>query len=104
MVGQYPFAAFVGKLLDKYGPRMCSFLASLLFSLGLGLFSLEIANTPEDISVSSASSFRRLAVYFGMAGLATVLSYAQPSMRVECSAINLTVSGLKVLLNRFLGY
>ncbi|KAI0797721.1 major facilitator superfamily domain-containing protein [Abortiporus biennis] len=75
MVGQYPFAAFVGKLLDRYGPRMCSLLAAILFSLGLGLFSLEVANTPDTISAPSSACFQRLSLYFGMAGLATVLSY-----------------------------
>ncbi|KAI0082743.1 MFS general substrate transporter [Panus rudis PR-1116 ss-1] len=75
MVGQYPLAPFVGKLLDRSGPRMCSFLAAVLFSLGFGLFSLEIAHTPDEISQPSTSSFRRLTVYFALASFGTVLSY-----------------------------
>lgn len=76
MVGQYPLAPFVGKVLDHYGPRMCSFAAAILFSFGFGLFSLEIANTPDEITGPSTSSFQRLSVYFALASFGTVLSYA----------------------------
>jgi len=75
MVGQYPFAAFVGKLLDRHGPRACSLLAALLFSTGFGLFSWVIAHTPDTIEKPSSASFRALAVCFCLSGLATVLSY-----------------------------
>ncbi|TCD60535.1 putative monocarboxylate transporter mch1 [Steccherinum ochraceum] len=75
MVGQYPFAAFVGKLLDRYGPRACSLLSAVFFSMGFGFFSLEIAHTPDTIEKPSSASFRRLTVCFCLAGLATVLSY-----------------------------
>ncbi|TFK54969.1 MFS general substrate transporter [Heliocybe sulcata] len=75
MVGQYPFAAIVGKCTDKYGPWACSLIASILFSSGFGLSSLEISKTPDDISQPSASSYRRLTVFFFMAGFGTVFSY-----------------------------
>lgn len=74
MVGQYPFAAFVGTLLDRYGPRSCSLLASIFFFLGFGLFSWEVSMTQAQGSEPNAS-YLRLAFYFGMASFATVLSY-----------------------------
>ena len=74
MVGQYPFAALVGKVLDAYGPRACSFIAGVLFSSGFGLFSREIATAPEDATMPDEWQFRRLFVYFGMIGLGTVFS------------------------------
>ncbi|KAH8117341.1 MFS general substrate transporter [Phellopilus nigrolimitatus] len=75
MVGQYPFAALVGKAIDKYGPWSCSLASSALFSLGFGLFALETARTPDDITAPSRSSFERLALFFFLAGLGTVTSY-----------------------------
>jgi hypothetical protein len=75
MIGQYPFAAIVGQVIDYYGPWACSLISSVLFSLGFQLFSREIAKTPDDISQPSVSSFRHLALYFFMVGLATVFSY-----------------------------
>ncbi|KAH8106737.1 MFS general substrate transporter [Cristinia sonorae] len=75
MVGQYPFAAFVGKLLDRQGPRACSLLAALMFSAGFGLFSWEIAHTSASLEKASTAIFQRLAVYFCLVGLGTVLSY-----------------------------
>ena len=74
MVGQYPFAALVGKVLDAYGPRACSFIAGVLFSSGFGLFSHEIASAPEDATTPDNWAFRRLFVYFGLIGLGTVFS------------------------------
>ncbi|KAI0065494.1 MFS general substrate transporter [Artomyces pyxidatus] len=75
MMGQYPFAAVVGKVIDRYGPWACSLMASILFATGLGMFSLEIAKTPDDITAPSQSSFHRLTVFFFMAGLGAVSSY-----------------------------
>ncbi|KZV75744.1 MFS general substrate transporter [Peniophora sp. CONT] len=72
MMGQYPLAAVVGNLSDTYGPWLCSLIAAGLFSSGFGLFALEIAKTPDDISVSSHSSFQRLTLYFFMCGMGTV--------------------------------
>ncbi|KZP24743.1 MFS general substrate transporter [Athelia psychrophila] len=74
MIGQYPFAAFVGKVIDRHGSWSCSLAAGILFSLGFGLFSYEISKTPDDIYQSSTSSFRNLTIYFFMAGLATVFA------------------------------
>ncbi|KAL5490294.1 hypothetical protein ACEPAI_5127 [Sanghuangporus weigelae] len=75
MVGQYPFAALVGKAIDRYGPWSCSLASSFLFSIGFGAFALEIAKTPDDITLPSQSSFERLTLFFFMAGLGTVTSY-----------------------------
>lgn len=75
MMGQYPFAAMIGKVVDKYGPWACSIIASCLFFAGFGLFAKEIANTPDDITVPSSSTFHHLTVYFFIAGLGTAFSY-----------------------------
>ena len=75
MIGQYPFAALVGKAIDHYGPWSCSLASSVLFSSGFGLFALEVAKTPDDITVPSQSSFERLSLFYFMAGLGTVTSY-----------------------------
>lgn len=74
MVGQYPFAAFVGNVLDRYGARVCSLAASLFFALGFGLFSYEISQTPDDMPYPSSAAFWKLSFYFGFVGLATVFS------------------------------
>ncbi|KIK97495.1 hypothetical protein PAXRUDRAFT_824888 [Paxillus rubicundulus Ve08.2h10] len=75
MAGQYPFAALVGKIVDYYGPWVCSLAAACLFSTGFGLFAWEIANTPGDIIQPSISSFYRLVFYFFVSALGTVFSY-----------------------------
>jgi len=75
MTGQYPFAAVVGKVIDRYGPWACSLVSACLFSSGFGLFAREIAKTPDDISQPSSSSFHHLTLYFFIAGLGTVFSY-----------------------------
>ncbi|KAF9242096.1 MFS general substrate transporter [Melanogaster broomeanus] len=75
MMGQYPFAAFVGKVLDYYGPWACSLVAACFFSTGFGLFAREIAKTPDDITQPSTSSFHHLVLYFFMCALGTVFSY-----------------------------
>ncbi|KAI0343109.1 MFS general substrate transporter [Trametopsis cervina] len=76
MVGQYPFAAVVGKVLDAYGPRVCSFIAGVLFSSGFALFSRELSSAADTSDTSSdVWVLRRLVLYFGMIGLGTVFSY-----------------------------
>jgi hypothetical protein len=75
MIGQYLLSPLVGKISDRYGPRACSFISSVLFSLGFGLFACEIARTPDDITQPSATSFHLLVVLFFMTGLATVSSW-----------------------------
>ena len=76
MVGQYPFAALVGKVLDARGARTCSLIAGLMFSLGFGLFAYEIADAPEVPNEDeTVHVFRRMVVYFGMVGLGTVFSW-----------------------------
>ncbi|KIJ68880.1 hypothetical protein HYDPIDRAFT_178843 [Hydnomerulius pinastri MD-312] len=75
MMGQYPFAAFVGKVIDYYGPWACSLVSACLFSTGFSLFAREIAKTLDDITQPSASSFHHLVLYFFVAALGTVFSY-----------------------------
>lgn len=75
MMGQYPFAAIIGKIVDNYGPWACSIIASCLFFAGFGLSAKEIANTPDDITAPSASAFHHLTIYFFMAGLGAAFSY-----------------------------
>ncbi|KAI0035708.1 MFS general substrate transporter [Vararia minispora EC-137] len=72
VAGQYPFAVFVGKVVDTYGPWVCSLASAGLLSSGFGLFAWEIAKTPDDISLPSQSSFYRLTLFYFMCGLGTV--------------------------------
>ncbi|KAF8838325.1 hypothetical protein BDN67DRAFT_1013156 [Paxillus ammoniavirescens] len=73
--GQYPFGAFVGKVLDYYGPWVCSLIAACFFSTGFGLFAREVANTPDDTTRPSTSSFYRLVLYFFISSLGAAFSY-----------------------------
>ncbi|KAF8120805.1 MFS general substrate transporter [Boletus edulis] len=75
MMGQYPFAAFVGKILDLYGAWACSFISACFFSAGFGLFANEISSSPDTIIQPSTSTFHRLVVFFFIAALGTVFSY-----------------------------
>jgi len=38
MISQYPIASFVGYLVDRKGPEICSLIAAFLFALGFGGF------------------------------------------------------------------
>ncbi|KAG1756522.1 MFS general substrate transporter [Suillus paluster] len=118
MMGQYPFAAMIGKVVDKYGPWACSAVASCLFFTGFGLFAKEIANTPDDITVPSASSFHHLTVYFFIAGLGTAFSYFSsifaacknfPELIGIASGTSITLFGLSpmfisILASRFFSH
>jgi len=75
MVGQYPFAALVGKILDARGPRVCSAIAAVMFSAGFGLFSHEIGGARGNFDTPDTLVFYRLVLYFGMIGLGTVFSF-----------------------------
>ncbi|KAF9564426.1 MFS general substrate transporter [Agrocybe pediades] len=75
MMSQYPFAIFIGSLIDRHGPAPSSLIAALLFAVGFGGFAFEITSTPEDIAHASQGSFYRLALYFLLAGLGTVFAY-----------------------------
>ncbi|KAJ4488067.1 major facilitator superfamily domain-containing protein [Lentinula aciculospora] len=75
MAGQYPFSSIVGKLIDRYGPRVCSFLAAIMFSAAFGLSALEVSLYTEHPELPNTAVAKRLAVYFAIAGLGTVLSY-----------------------------
>ncbi|KAG8217975.1 MFS general substrate transporter [Butyriboletus roseoflavus] len=75
MMGQYPFAAFVGKILDYHGAWACSLISACLFSAGFGLFANEISKTPDTVSQPSTSTFHNLVMFFFIGGLGTVFSY-----------------------------
>lgn len=75
MVGQYATAVPVGKVLDRYGPRCSSLLASIMLSVGYGLFALEYSRTPERIEGASPSAFAHLVLSFGFLGVGTLFSY-----------------------------
>ena len=92
MIGQYLFSPFIGKIFDSYGPRACSFLASILFTTGFGLFSREISRTPNTLTVPSPTSFHRLVVLFFMGGLAAVLSCVCYLIFVKCFLKDVTDS------------
>lgn len=74
MIGQYPFAAVVGKITDLYGPWACSLGAAALFTLGFGLFAHEVSSLSENPRVASSSSAHRLTFFFLLNGLGTVFS------------------------------
>ncbi|KAI9446421.1 MFS general substrate transporter [Lactarius indigo] len=106
MMGQYPFAAFIGKIVDEYGPWACSLIASFLFSGSFAILAAEIAKTPDDITGPSESSFGILAGTFFMMGLATVASYFSslfaasrtfPQYLGAASGASMTVFGLSPL-------
>ena len=73
MAGQYPIAAVVGIVIDRYGAWTCSLAASLLFSLGFGIFAREVATSSPDAHVT-ATTFNVLVLCFVLLGLATVAS------------------------------
>lgn len=75
MMGQYPFAALIGSLVDRAGPAACSLLAALLLSGGLGAFSNQIANAPTWPDSASTLQYYILVLSFGMLGLGAVSSY-----------------------------
>jgi hypothetical protein len=75
MSAGYPVGAIIGKVLDYYGPWACSLVAACFFSTGFGLFAREIANTPDDITQPSTSSFYRLVLYFSISSLGAAFSY-----------------------------
>ncbi|KAI5983058.1 MFS general substrate transporter [Pisolithus albus] len=75
MIGQYPFSAFAGKVIDYYGPWASSLVSAGLFSAGFGLFVREIAKTPVDTVAYNSSLYHRLTVYFFVCSVATVFSY-----------------------------
>jgi MFS family permease len=74
MMGQYPAAAGVGYLTDRYGPWLCSLNAAILFGVGFGLFSLECERTPavDDLHHSARTSFYLLTFFFLLCGFGTV--------------------------------
>ncbi|EKM82774.1 hypothetical protein AGABI1DRAFT_111355 [Agaricus bisporus var. burnettii JB137-S8] len=73
MMGQYPFAAFAGKLIDYYGPSLCSAIAAILYSSAFSLFSYHVNAAASDVPISSLPTI--LTVSFCLAGVATVFSY-----------------------------
>lgn len=68
MMGQYPFAAGWGMVIDRVGPWACSLAASILFSTSFGAFSYLIEH-------EGTFSHRWLVLLFFLAGSAAVSSY-----------------------------
>lgn len=79
-MSQYPIAAFVGYLVDRKGPAICSLIAAFFFIFGFGGFALEVNNTSAELS---QASFYRLTFYFVLAGLGTVFSYVVIKLRAN---------------------
>lgn len=75
LMGQYPLAALVGKILDYYGAWACSLISACLFLVGFGLSANEISRVPDTISQPSTSTFHNLVILFFIAGLGAVFSY-----------------------------
>ncbi|KAF9453242.1 MFS general substrate transporter [Macrolepiota fuliginosa MF-IS2] len=73
MMGQYPFAALAGKLIDRHGPSLCSAIAAVLYSTAFSAFSYHVYNAASDATNSPVSLY--LTLSFGLAGLGTVFSY-----------------------------
>lgn len=75
MMGQYPFAALTGKMIDRYGPSLCSVVAAVLYFTAFGSFSYQVSVTHTAESTPTTSISTHLAISFGLAGIGTVFSY-----------------------------
>lgn len=73
VAGQYPFSALVGYVVDRYGPAICSLSAAALFSSAFALAAREVHLAGLGVASTGGPAFHRMILYFGMAGLATVL-------------------------------
>ncbi|KXN85482.1 putative transporter MCH1 [Leucoagaricus sp. SymC.cos] len=73
MMGQYPLAALAGKMIDRYGPTICSAIAALLFSSAFSTFSYQVHASGADSINLSISTY--LTISFALAGMGTVFSY-----------------------------
>ncbi|KAF9456515.1 MFS general substrate transporter [Collybia nuda] len=112
MIGQYPFAPVVGKVIDLYGPSTCSLTAATFFFTAFISSSLEISKTSVEITKPSTSSFYRLTFFFLLAGLGTVFSYFSslfsasklyPTHPGLAAGTTMTLFGLSPLLLSFIG-
>lgn len=72
MMGQYPLAALAGRVIDLYGPSLCSALAAILYSSAFGTFSYQVYAAGSDPASSSVAIY--LTISFALAGMATVFS------------------------------
>ncbi|KAJ7740720.1 MFS general substrate transporter [Mycena maculata] len=75
MAGQYPCTPLVGKLVDSYGPWLCSFVAAFLFPLAFGCFSYTVDQMLKSPTPPSQVSVYILVLLFALAGFGTVFSY-----------------------------
>lgn len=73
MMGQYPLAALTGKIIDRYGPSLCSVIAAILYSSAFSTFSYQVNAAGSESANSSVSTY--LTISFALAGMATVFSY-----------------------------
>ena len=79
MMSQYTVASLVGKVIDVYGPSLCSLIAGLLFSFAYGGFAATTYFASDNPSPSeSLSIFRNLTCAFLGAGLGTVFGWVLP--------------------------
>lgn len=84
MMSQYPVTVFVGALIDRHGPALCTLLGGLLFVAGFGSFAHEVAGAPGGPPPSRAA-FYRLVAAFLFVGLGTVFSCVHSSLPFRLS-------------------
>jgi hypothetical protein len=73
MMSQYTAASVVGKVIDVYGPSICSLIAAALFTAAFAGFSAQIHFSPDEpTAANSLAMFRGLTLAFLGAGLGTV--------------------------------
>ncbi|KAG9046947.1 putative monocarboxylate transporter mch1 [Tulasnella sp. UAMH 9824] len=75
LIGQYPFAAVAGELVDRVGTWACSAIAALVFGIGYGVFAWMAGThvTPE--TPLSPLAFRIMVASYFMLGIGEVFSY-----------------------------
>ena len=78
-MSQYPVTVFVGALIDRHGPALCTLIGGLLFVAGFGGFASEVAFAPGGPPPTRAA-FYRLVAAFLFIGLGTVFSCVQSSL------------------------
>ncbi|KAF9652841.1 MFS general substrate transporter [Thelephora ganbajun] len=110
IVGQYPAAPLIGKLVDYYGPWLCSLIASVLFTSTFSLSAWTYALTPQGLDHPSSLSFGILVTCFCLAGLAQACSFFSllfaatknfPSLIGIASGTSMVMFGLSPLFLSF---
>ncbi|KAH6918692.1 major facilitator superfamily domain-containing protein [Coprinopsis sp. MPI-PUGE-AT-0042] len=76
MMSQYTVASIVGKVIDVYGPSICSLIAAALLTTAFAGFSAQIYFSPDEpTAANSLAMFRGLTLAFFGAGMGTVFGY-----------------------------